>query len=151
MTRLDRASGPIIVYSPFEASVLNDLAAFLPDLSGSLLAVIDRVCDLLPIVRTHVAHPGFLGSYSIKVVAPALVPGFSYDDLDEIADGDDASAVFYRLASDRSLSDDDRARYRQALLRYCGRDTLAMLSVHRKLMQLSFRAVFCSRPSKSAF
>ena len=99
-----RASGPIIVYSPFEASVLYDLAAFLPDLSGSLLALTDRVCDLLPIVRTHVAHPAFLGSYSIKVVAPALVPGFSYDDLDEIAHGDDASTAFYRLASDRSLS-----------------------------------------------
>ena len=134
---IGRTSGPIIVYSPFEASVLNDLAAFLPDLSGSLLAVIDRVCDLLPIVRAHVAHPAFLGSYSIKVVAPALVPGFSYDDLDEIAHGDDASAVFYRLASDRSLSNDDRARYRQGLLRYCGRDTLAMLNVHRKLLWCS--------------
>ena len=67
---IGRTSGPIIVYSPFEASVLNDLAAFLPDLSGSLLAVIDRVCDLLPIVRAHVAHPAFLGSYSIKVVRP---------------------------------------------------------------------------------
>ena len=131
---INRASGPIIVYSPFEASVLYDLAAFLPDLSGSLLALTDRVCDLLPIVRTHVAHPAFLGSYSIKVVAPALVPGFSYDDLDEIAHGDDASTAFYRLASDRSLSDDDRARYRQGLLRYCGRDTLAMLCVHRKLL-----------------
>jgi hypothetical protein len=87
---IDRASGPIIVYSPFEASVVHDLAAFLPDLSGSLLAVIDRVCDLLPIVRTHVAHPGFLGSYSMKAVAPALVLGFGYGDLDGIADGNDA-------------------------------------------------------------
>ena len=75
--------------------------------------MIDRICDLLPIVRTHVAHPGFLGSYSIKAVAPALVPGFSYDDLDEVADGDDASAVFYRLASDQSLLDSHRGLYRQ--------------------------------------
>ena len=131
---IGRTSGPIIVYSPFEAGVLHDLVAFYPDLSLPLRAVSDRICDLLPIVRTHIAHPGFLGSYSIKVVAPALVPGFSYDDLDEIARGDDASAVFYRLVSDRLMTNDDRARYRQALLRYCGRDTLAMLSVHRKLL-----------------
>jgi predicted RecB family nuclease len=131
---IGRTSGPIIAYSPFEAGVLHDLAALYPDLSLPLLAVFDRICDLLPIVRTHVAHPAFLGSYSIKVVAPALVPGFSYDDPDEIAHGDDASAIFYRLASDRSLSNDDRARYRQGLLRYCGRDTLAMLCVHSKLL-----------------
>ncbi len=132
---IDRTSGPIIVYSPFEASVLNDLAAFLPDLSGSLLAVIDRLRDLLEIVRNHVAYPLFLGSYSIKVVAPVLEPGFSYADLDDgVTNGNDASATFYRLASDRLVSEGDRARYRQALLTYCGRDTLAMLHVHRKLL-----------------
>ena len=119
---IDRVSGPIIVYSPFEASVLNDLAAFLPDLSQSLLAVIDRVCDLLPIVRAHVANPRFLGSYSIKTVAPALVPGFGYGDLDGIAVGNDASAMFYRLTSNYLLSEGDRARYRQALLTYCRRE-----------------------------
>jgi hypothetical protein len=133
---MDGTPGPIIVYSEFEATVLRDLAALLPELSGRLLALIDRICDLLPIVRAHVAHPDFFGSYSIKAVAPALVPAFSYDDLDGVADGNDASAVFYRLASDRSLSDEDRARCQQALLAYCGRDTLAMLYVHRRLLCL---------------
>ena len=87
-------TGPIIVYSPFEAAVLRVLAAVLPDLSGPLLAVIDRMIDLLPIIRSHVTHPDFLGSNSIKVVGPALVPGFTYDDLDGVADGNEASAVF---------------------------------------------------------
>jgi len=126
-------SGPIIVYSGFEASVLRSLVGLLPDLSGSLLAMIDRLVDLLPIVRTHVSHPGFLGSYSIKSVAPALVPGFTYDDLDGVSDGSDASAVFYRLVSDRSLPDGDRGGYRRALRTYCGRDTLALMYVHRRL------------------
>jgi hypothetical protein len=52
------------------------------------------------------------------------VPGFSYDDLDGVADGNEASTVFYRLASDGSLSAGDRTRYRRALLAYCERDTL---------------------------
>ena len=39
----------------------------------------------------------FLGSFSIKAVAPALAPGFGYDDLLEVADGSDASTVFYQL------------------------------------------------------
>jgi predicted RecB family nuclease len=127
---------PIVVYSPFEASFLRDLARLFPDFYGPLFAMIDRMLDLLPIVRTHVAHPEFLGSYSIKAVAPALVPGFSYDDLDGVADGNDASAVFYRLASDPSLSDEGRNRYRQALLEYCGRDTLALMYVHRRLCHM---------------
>ena len=95
--------------------------------------VIDQIIDLLPILKSHVSHPEFLGSYSIKAVAPALVPGFTYDDLDGVADGDDASAVFYRLASNRSLPDGDRGRYRHALLTYCGRDTLALMHVHCRL------------------
>jgi hypothetical protein len=134
---ISRTTGPIVVYSPFEATVLRALAAILPDLSGPLLAVIDRMADLLPIIRRHVTHPEFLGSNSIKVVAPALVPGFSYDDLGDVADGNDASAVFYRLASDQTLSNDNRSRYRQALLQYCGRDTLALMYVHRALIRLT--------------
>ena len=129
-----RVTRPIVVYSPFEASVLRDLAGVLLDLSGPLLAVIDRMVDLLPIIRRHVTHPEFLGSNSIKVVAPALVPGFTYDDLDGVADGNDASAVFYRLASDRALSVEDRNLYRRALLAYCSRDTLALMHVHRTLL-----------------
>jgi predicted RecB family nuclease len=140
-----RANGPIIVYSSFEVSILRDLAAFFPDLGERLLAPIDRFCDLLPIIRDHVSHPEFLGSYSIKAVAPALVPGFTYDDLDGVADGNDASAVFYRLASDLSLLDTDRARHRRALLTYCDRDTLALVYVHRRLSgdpyQIKFRSV----------
>jgi predicted RecB family nuclease len=131
---INRTTGPIIVYSPFEATVLRDLAGLWPDLSERLLGVIDRICDLLPILRTHVTHPEFLGSYSIKAVAPALVPGFTYDDLDGVADGNDASAVFYRLASDRSLRDDDRDHFRRDLFTYCGRDTQALMYVHRRLL-----------------
>jgi hypothetical protein len=142
---IDSTSGPIIVYSPFEASVLRDLAEFLPGLASSFFALLERICDLLPVVRTNVAHPGFFGSYSIKSTAPALVPGFNYDDLDEVAGGDDASAVFFRLASDRSLSDLHRGRYRRALLTYCSRDTLALLYVHRRLRELSLS---CDQPNR---
>ncbi len=133
---IDCASGPIMVYSPFETSVLHDLAEFFPDLSDALSKVIYRICDLLPIVRDHITHPDFIGSYSIKAVAPALVPGFSYDDLDGIAHGNDASAVFSRLASDRSLTEEDRSRYRRALQAYCCRDTFAMLNLHHRLLSL---------------
>jgi len=50
--------------------------------------------------------------------------------------------LFYRFVSDRSLLEVDRARYRQALLAYCGRDTLALMSVHLRL-----KAITCSNSS----
>jgi predicted RecB family nuclease len=128
---LGRLPGPVIVYSGFEASVLRELAGLILDLSDQLLAVLDRLFDLLPIIRTNVSHPEFLGSYSIKAVAPALVPDLTYDNLDIVADGGEAATVFYRVATDCSLTDDDRTRYRHALLAYCARDTLALLSVHQ--------------------
>lgn len=140
---INRTIGPIVVYSPFEATVVHALATFLPDLSSSLVAAIDRMVDLLPIIRRHVTHPEFLGSNSIKAVAPALVPGFNYDDLDDVADGNDASAVFYRLASDPTLSGEDRSRCRRALLTYCSRDTLALMYVHRRLRNGANTAALC--------
>jgi predicted RecB family nuclease len=128
-----RIAGPIVVYSGFEAAVLRDLAGTFSGLSPQLVATVNRLRDLLPIIKSFVSHPAFLGSYSIKSAAPALVQDFSYDDLDDVADGNDASAVFYRLAADRALSPDDRARLRRTLSAYCCCDTLALHLVHRRL------------------
>ena len=59
-------------------------------------SIAERLVDLLPIVRNHVYHPDFGGSFSLKRVLPALVPGASYDDL-AIADGQAASLELARL------------------------------------------------------
>jgi hypothetical protein len=56
----------------------------------------NRSRDLLPIIRGFVSHPAFLGSYSIKSLAPALVPGCTYDDLDGVANGTDVYVGHYR-------------------------------------------------------
>ena len=51
-----------------------------------------RLGDLQP-VRAHVCHPEFGGSFSLKQVAPALVPGFAYDDLDGVGEGGEAATA----------------------------------------------------------
>ena len=86
--------GPILVYSAYEQTRLKELAGEFPDLSASLNALIARLVDLLPIVRAAVYFPEFQFSNSIKSVAPALCPGFGYDDLEGVADGAAASAAF---------------------------------------------------------
>jgi predicted RecB family nuclease len=128
--------GPIIVYSAYEQTRLRELAREFADLGESLNAIIARLVDLLPIVRAAVYFPEFDFNNSIKSVAPALCPGFGYDDLEDIADGAAASAAFLQLASSCVTDLEEADRLRAALLAYCQRDTLAMVRVHRALMGL---------------
>ena len=128
---------PIIVYSAYEQTRLKELAVDFPDLSAALKAVIARLVDLLPVVRSTVYFPEFAFSNSIKSVAPALCPGFSYGDLDGVADGAAASAAFIQLASGALTAPKEIADLRAQLLAYCKRDTLAMVEAHKALMRLT--------------
>jgi Domain of unknown function(DUF2779) len=128
--------GPVLVYSTYEQTRLTELAAEFPDLRGALNALITRLVDLLPIVRGAVYFPEFHFSNSIKSVAPALCPGFGYDDLPGIADGATASAAFLQLASGHVACPEEVNHLRSSLLAYCQRDTLALVEVHRALARI---------------
>ena len=130
---LQQSNGPILVWSAFEAHRLTELAAALPDRAAELAAVQARLVDLLPIVREHVYHPEFAGSFSLKRVAPVLAPAVRYDDLDGVADGGAAATALVRLARGAVESVDEEAALRRALLEYCRRDTLALVELHRQL------------------
>jgi hypothetical protein len=131
------SDAPIIVYSPYEKTRLTELAVMFPDLRAPLIAIIGRLADLLPIVRRAIYFPEAGFSNSIKSVGPALCPSFTYEDLEDIGDGLAAAAAFLQLASGRAACPDENDRLRAALLAYCERDTLAMVEVHRALMQLA--------------
>jgi hypothetical protein len=128
---------PIVVYSAYEQTRLKELAAVFPDLRDPLDAIAGRLVDLLPIVRSAAYFPDAGFSNSIKSVGPAVCPGFTYDDLEVIADGAAASAAFQQLASGHLTEPVQAERLRTALLAYCERDTLAMVEVHRALIRLA--------------
>ena len=134
LAALGGESRPIIVYSSFEARVLGGLASALPDLAQELNAVKSRLRDLLPVVRRHVYHGAFRGMFSLKAVAPALVAGFGYDDLEQIADGRSAGIAFLRLAQGE-LGSLEEEEIRGALLAYCERDTMALVELHRAMRE----------------
>jgi hypothetical protein len=97
----------------------------------------ERLWDLLPVVKRHVYHPDFRGSFSIKSVLPALVPGMTYDQM-EVAEGGQAG-----LAWDQMLRGEcdpaERKRLRLALLAYCQQDTLAMVRILERLRVFSLK------------
>ncbi len=128
--------GSIVVYSQqFESQRLLDLASWLPEFSKRIDKIQSRLWDLLPIVRNHVYHPAFGGSYSLKSVLPALVPEMTYDGM-EVADGQAAGLAWESLIGD-DCSEAERQQKRKALLDYCGQDTLGMVRLVDRLRNVS--------------
>ena len=127
--------GHIIVYNAsFESQRLSQLADRFPEFRDRIEAIKVRLWDLLPVVRNHVCHPDFHGSFSLKSVLPALVPDLTYEGL-EVANGADAGVAWERLVRG-NLSDPEKERLKVALLAYCEQDTLAMVRVLEQLRAL---------------
>ncbi|MEO8478140.1 MAG: DUF2779 domain-containing protein [Gemmatimonadota bacterium] len=124
--------GSILVYSSYESQVLNQLAAWFPDLESRIDAVRKRLFDLEKVVKKGYLHPAFRGKSSIKKVLPVVAPDLSYDGLD-VAGGEDAMAVFGFMYLGEYPTP-EHARHRAALLEYCKLDTAAMVRVHEALV-----------------
>lgn len=125
----------VAYHASFERECLRNLAEGVPRLAAELEAIAAKLIDLLPLVRNHIYHPDFGGSFSIKKVLPALVPGLSYADL-PINDGETASLELMRLMFDEQLRGAPRERLRRALLDYCQRDTWAMVKLLERIRGL---------------
>jgi hypothetical protein len=124
--------GAVCVYSGYEKQVISALAGVLPQYARQLRDILDRLWDLLPVVREHYYHPGFHGSFSIKKVLPVLVPELGYDGL-AIQDGQAAGLAY--LNSLAQADPADREKTFRDLKAYCGMDTEAMLQLRRALLR----------------
>jgi hypothetical protein len=127
--------GSIVVYAAFESQRLSELANWLPEFADRTKAVQSRLWDLLAVVRNHVYHPAFAGSYSLKAVLPALVPELTYEGM-AVANGQDAGLARESLIRG-GLDRYEHERIRRALLDYCGQDTLALIKLIERLQVAS--------------
>jgi hypothetical protein len=126
LVRTLESTGPVLMYTTFERSVIEGLAAMFPDLAESLHAIIGRLVDLAPVTRENYYHPDMLGSWSIKAVLPTIAPDMDYAELEGIREGTEASAA-YLEAIDPGTSQQRREALRDSLLKYCRHDTEAMV------------------------
>src|SRR6184192_1321416 len=126
----------VAYHAPFERDCIKELREAVPRLAKELERIEKRLVDLLPVIRRHVYHPDFGGGFSLKKTLPALVPGLSYSDL-QVQDGEVATVELQRLMlRGGELPAGERAPLRDALLRYCERDTWAMVKLLEKLRSL---------------
>ena len=123
-------SGPILMYTTFEKTVITGLISLFPDLANPLEQIINRLVDLHPIVKEHYYHPQMLGSWSIKAVLPAIAPHMDYANLEGIKEGMAASDG-YLEAIDPKTSAARKVELEEQLLRYCKFDTEAMVEIVR--------------------
>lgn len=119
--------GPVFAYNAsFEARCIKELAARLPRLARPLLAINERLVDLMKVAQGNYYHPDQQGSWSIKAVLPAVVPDLRYDTLGEVQDGGMAMQAF-REAISSMTTKGRRDQIEDQLLRYCHLDTYAMV------------------------
>jgi len=119
--------GPVFVYNAgFETARIRELAERFPDLKHQLLAINDRVVDLLPIARQRYYHPDQQGSWSIKKVLPAVAPDLRYDALEGVQNGGMVMEA-YLEATSGSTARERKDQIERQLLAYCGLDTFAMV------------------------
>ncbi len=122
---------PIFAYSAgFEKARISELAARLEELSAPLLAIHERIVDLLPIAKGRYYHPSQQGSWSIKKVLPAIAPDLSYGDLAGVNHGTGA-LVAYLEAVKPETTPQRKAEIEEQLRAYCALDTLAMVRLWR--------------------
>lgn len=123
-----KTDGPIFVYNQsFEKSRIAEMAELFPDLASKLLAINDRVVDLLPIARAYYYHPGMRGSWSIKAVLPTVAPELDYASL-TVGNGGDAQEAYKEIIHPET-PDDRKAMLTEGLREYCKLDTLAMVKL----------------------
>lgn len=119
-------------HASFEKTRNRELAVDFPHKAVFLDTLNARMVDLEEVFKTDYVDIEFGGSTSIKKVLPILCPELTYSDLD-VQDGTSAMEAWQRMLS---AEPDEASSIAQALLRYCERDTLAMVEIHRFLSVL---------------
>lgn len=131
--------GSVIVYNKtFEATRNKEIGEMYPDLKPEMERFNNNIVDLMVPFRNRDYYTKEMkGSYSIKYVLPALYPDdpeLDYKELSLIHKGDEASNAFLSL---KNKAPEEQKIIRQALLEYCKLDTLAMVKIWEKFLEVT--------------
>jgi hypothetical protein len=132
--------GTIVAYhDDFERSLIRELAEQSIEDSDFLLSLEGDFWDLEDCFQNHFYHRDFGGSCSIKKVLPFFAPEMKYEKL-AIKNGGQAQAALVKLLSP-GITQMEREKLRRDLLTYCAQDSMAMVVIHHKLLELTTRNI----------
>jgi len=135
-TGADKKGSYISWHKSFEIGRNREMAKMFPEFANYLNTMNEKMFDLEDIFKQDYFDYKFHGSTSIKYVLPVMLPKLSYQDLD-IQNGTMASDTWERLAlGDKDITEEDRKRTRKNLLEYCELDTMAMVEIYNKLLEV---------------
>jgi len=129
--------GSIVVWNKaFEKTRNKELANAHPAFADFFIDLNERIIDLeIPFKKQWYVHPEFRGKSSIKRVLPVLAPDYDYSQL-EIGNGIIANVKWHQM-TDGKMDTDESAQTYEDLLAYCKLDTLAMVKIYERLIELS--------------
>ncbi len=120
----------------FEKTRIREMARDFPEYAARLLEINKNMVDLaLPFQKKYYYDYRLQGKHSIKKVMPLLAPHMAdtYEKLDLVHNGGEAMLIFPKLVE---MDEEERERYREALLEYCKLDTLAMVEILKRLREM---------------
>ena len=122
LIRVLGSTGPVLMYTNYEKTVISGLIGRFPDLQAPLQAIVERLVDLHPPAQQFYYHPAMAGSWSLKAVLPTVAPDMKYSELKGIQQGTAASEG-YLEAIQQDTSPDRKVELEAQLLTYCKFDT----------------------------
>ncbi|WP_342256647.1 DUF2779 domain-containing protein [Spiroplasma endosymbiont of Poecilobothrus nobilitatus] len=154
VTDLFRHGGGVYVayYKSFECNVLAELISYLTilinqsrneelittyqDWQKKLRIIRNKTIDLMDFFQDFMIYKKeFYGSASIKKTQPAFDNQFTYQAL-KVQKGDMASEIFRRRVENNIPMTIWQKSFRGEMLKYCNRDTLAMVVIYQHIVRL---------------
>lgn len=127
-----REKGSVVVWSSFEKQCHGVISEIAPEHTEFMDGLNERIVDLMaPFAKGWYTDKDFFGGSSIKYILPALVPSMSYGDLN-IKGGNTAQRVWMQTVIDER-NPEKKDKVMNDLIKYCTRDTLAMVEIWRVL------------------
>ena len=128
----------VVIYNKtFEPARFRELAEYFPDLAEHLLTVKENIRDLLdPFRKGYYYNRAMGGSFSIKVVLPAIFPNdpaLDYHNLEGIHNGGEAMETFPKI---KDMPPEEQEIVRKNLLKYCELDTYATVKIWEELVRV---------------
>jgi len=138
LLRDTEGEGTILAYNQsFEKKIFSDLAVLFPMQQAEINQRISRIKDLIDPFRKFWYYTAKMnGSASIKKVLPAMAAEFNYES-QAISNGAAASHAYLQLVKGDFQGDVEQLR--RELLDYCTLDTLGMVQILNKLIEIAER------------